>query len=460
MEHGGLPCGVPRVLTAVKRKTVPALLALSAILLTGCARGGRDVRPPYGVPEDPSCAAVPSAAGDAESPQTEVSSLPEGTSLPERTAQPEQTAPPEAPAAPVRAPLPSGTAASLKQTAAAYGCTGAQVAVIIGGQVRYSWKYGYANTASGTPVAEDTKFRAASLSKAAVAMVTLCAAGTGAFGLDDDVGGLLGYPVRAPRWPDVPVTLRMLLTHTSSLTDGEAFLDSRGASSSAPLQTVLRSAGSFTGAKPGTRYVYSNLGAAVLAAAVEKRMNKPFYALAEEYLFAPLGLDCAFSAADLKRPELLADLYLPGGGVGWSVRRQLQEAPSQTLGQTHHIYQGNLTVSACDYAELLCLLLNDGCAGGARVLPEGAAAEILKAQFSGGGRQYGLFISYSDSVIPGRTVAYHTGSNFGMYAAFAFDPQTGTGAVALTSGASGAADGSGIYAVCAKMLRACFGAAE
>ena len=182
--------------------------------------------------------------------------------------------------------------------------------------------------------------------------------------------------------------------------------------------------------------------------------------LAEEFLFAPLGLDCAFSAAYLKQPELLADLYWPGGGVGWSVRRQLQEVPSQTLGQTHHIYQGNLTVSACDYARLLCLLLNDGCKGSVRVLPEGTAQEILKTQFSGVGKQYGLFISFSDSVISGRTVAYHTGSNFGMYAAFAVDPQTGTGAVVLTSGASGAADGSGIYAVCAKMLRACFIAAQ
>ena len=454
MEHGGLPCGIPRLLTAVKRKTVPALSALLAlaILFTGCAGGGQDVPAPKGVPEASSGAAVPA--------QNEVSSLPEGTSLPEQPPQPEETAPTEPPAPPEPVTLPAETQASLKQTAAAYGCTGAQAALIVNGQVCSCWEYGYVNTASGVPVAENTKFRAASLSKTVVAMVTLCAAGTGAFALDDDVGDLLGYAVRAPHWPDVPVTLRMLLTHTASLTDGEAFLDSRNASSSAPLQTVLHSAGSFTGAKPGTRYVYSNLGAAVLAAAVEKRMNKPFYVLAEEYLFSPLGLDCAFSAAYLKQPELLADLYWPGGGVGWSVRRQLQETPSQTLGQTHHIYQGNLTVSARDYACLLCLLLNDGCAGGVRVLPEGAAQEILKTQFSGGGRQYGLFISYSESVIPGRTVAYHTGSNFGLYAAFAFDPQTGTGAVVLTSGASGAADGSGIYAVCAKMLRACFGAAE
>ena len=44
----------------------------------------------------------------------------------------------------------------------------------------------------------------------------------GLFKLDDDVGNFLKFPVRNPRYPAQPITFRHLLTHTSSLDEGEA----------------------------------------------------------------------------------------------------------------------------------------------------------------------------------------------------------------------------------------------
>ena len=42
----------------------------------------------------------------------------------------------------------------------------------------------------------------------------------GLLDLDEDIGNYLGFRVRNPKYPDVPITTRMLLMHTSSITNG------------------------------------------------------------------------------------------------------------------------------------------------------------------------------------------------------------------------------------------------
>ena len=48
---------------------------------------------------------------------------------------------------------------------------------------------------------------------------------------------------------------------------------------------------------------------------------------------------------------------------------------------------------------------------------------------------------------------YHTGSAYGVYNFLSYDPATGDGVVVLTTGASGAKDQRGIYAVCSAIAR-------
>ena len=42
---------------------------------------------------------------------------------------------------------------------------------------------------------------------------------SGKMSLDDDVNDILGMDIRNPRYPDIPVTLRQVMTHTASLND-------------------------------------------------------------------------------------------------------------------------------------------------------------------------------------------------------------------------------------------------
>jgi CubicO group peptidase (beta-lactamase class C family) len=67
-----------------------------------------------------------------------------------------------------------------------------------------------------------TLLQSASMGKLLVTVAALQLVEKGLIKLDDDIDASLPVVVRNPAWPDVPITWRMLLTHTSSLADDES----------------------------------------------------------------------------------------------------------------------------------------------------------------------------------------------------------------------------------------------
>ena len=59
----------------------------------------------------------------------------------------------------------------------------------------------------------DSVFTTASLSKILVTFAVLQQMEQGKLKLDDDIGDSVPFSVRNPKWPEVPITWRMLLTH-------------------------------------------------------------------------------------------------------------------------------------------------------------------------------------------------------------------------------------------------------
>ena len=78
---------------------------------------------------------------------------------------------------------------------------------------------GIADLATSRAVTIDDPVRIASVSKLVVAIAVLRLVEAGKLNLDADVGVLLGRRLRNPAFPDTPITLRLLLSHRSSLTD-------------------------------------------------------------------------------------------------------------------------------------------------------------------------------------------------------------------------------------------------
>ena len=332
-----------------------------------------------------------------------------------------------------------------------YGATGVQAAILRGGTVSGTYEYGYARLDGSVPVTEDTKFRIASLSKLVTDAVFMAMADDGLVSEEMDINGLFDADVRNPYYPDAIITPAMLMTHSSSLADGEVFLSGRNGNASISIEDVLRSPTTYASYEPGSCYSYCNFGVALIGSICERAAGQSFEALASKYIFAPLQIDAGYTASRLRDPSLLAVLY---GAGGYSVEQQMAAAFSEKIGETYDLVQGNLTISAKDYAKVVSSIIRSSVSGSDGIISGSAARRMLTPRFEGQGHSigYGTFLQYG--VIDGEQLCTHTGSNFGMYAACAFHPQTGDGVVVFTSGASGEADPSTeIYLICLDLIR-------
>lgn len=100
--------------------------------------------------------------------------------------------------------------------AAKYGVTGLQVAVVEDGRVADSFSYGWA-VKGVTPMTPDHKIRSASITKVAVGMAAMILKEDGVIDLDESIGTYWGVAAQNPSHPDAAVSIRTLLSHSSSL---------------------------------------------------------------------------------------------------------------------------------------------------------------------------------------------------------------------------------------------------
>ena len=111
-----------------------------------------------------------------------------------------------------------------------------------------------------------------------------------------------------------------------------------------------------------------------------------------------------------------------------------------------------------DYAKLIGVLLNGGLApNGIRVLSQQSVNTICSSHFRESFYGVGYGTQIETTVLPGKTVMVHTGSAYGMFAAYAFCPEENKGVVVLTSGCDRWLEpNSEVYHVCLDMIRALY----
>lgn len=330
-----------------------------------------------------------------------------------------------------------------------YGAIGLQVAVVENGTVVDTFAYGWA-TKNTDPMTADHKMRVASLSKIAVGLTAQVLREEGVVDLDAEIGQYWGITVKNSKYPNKPITLRSLLTHTSTLI-------SYGDNESRDYKKVLARLqnGSFTGGVPGDigYWYYNNYAYGVLGMTLELAANRTTDKILSEKLYAPMGIDAAFGAGDLKNTNLLTTLYRYGGEVARSVATQKASHSSTTPSATGKFFAGGLTISARDFAKLIGMLASDGVYEGVQILqPESVALmETLSSKAVPDGSYQALPMRYRPGLYGTKGIYFHTGSAYGVYNAATYDPETGNGVVVLSTGASGSKDANSIYKVCAEI---------
>ncbi|WEK42890.1 MAG: serine hydrolase [Candidatus Sphingomonas colombiensis] len=197
---------------------------------------------------------------------------------------------------------------------------GCAVGAFRDGKTLFTTAAGMADLEMRKPIDADTLFYAASVSKQFTALAAATLIERGKIGLDDDVRK---YLPELPRY-DAPITVRMLIHHTSGIRDSLTLMRFAGAAGANEMTKAqgldLLFAQKGTNFTPGTSYTYSNGGYLLLAEIVERVSGMPFADYAAQAVMKPLGMKRAMFMND-RRPDLanFAHGYNPKGD-GYAVR--------------------------------------------------------------------------------------------------------------------------------------------
>lgn len=333
--------------------------------------------------------------------------------------------------------------------AAKYGAVGLQAAVVENGEVTDTFSYGWA-VKGVTPMTPDHKIRSASITKVAVGMAAMILNEGGVIDLDESIGTYWGVPAKNPSHPDVPVSIRTLLSHSSSL----KVFSWQVSRSRDNVRNILQSGGSYMKSAPGSSgaWGYNNYGFGVLGQTLELASGKYLDEIMDQRLWSVMGIDAAFESGSVKNTDKLATLY-ENGKVYTSHSALLKNVRPSTLGASGDNYSGGMTISAGDLAKMAALLANDGRYGGLRLL-SGESVALMESD-SGISTSDGVPQAYPlrwrDGLYGRDRLYYHTGSGYGVYNLVSYDPAAGDAVVVLTTGADGSKDSQGIYAVCGEI---------
>jgi CubicO group peptidase (beta-lactamase class C family) len=401
------------------------------------------------------------------------------------------------------APLPEPQAAFLtRQLQAimddpALPLPGLSVVAIRHGEIVYSRHLGSKRLATSAaparPMDENTMFRVASVSKFVTALGAMKLVEEKRLSLDADIGEYLGYRLRNPHFPDRPITLRMLLTHTSSLRDEGGFKWEPNVD----LKEALLPGGRHYGKgamwsadrAPGAWFEYVNFNWGLIATVMERAGGERFDRLMRRLVFDPMGLKAGFYLADFAPARLddVATLYRKrekDGAEAWDPHGPWiaqaddfgNEAPLAPPGLDRYVIgtngtifgpQGSLRISTGELAQLMLMLMNGGRHGSRQILAPQTVATMFSRQWTlhaggangsadgDGGSYRGLYHAWGlgnqhfldasivkdsrasgDRLVEGGgfTGVGHLGWSWGLNALFAFDPRTRDGMIYVSTG--------------------------
>lgn len=327
---------------------------------------------------------------------------------------------------------------------------------------------GEADRATHRLVTADDPVRIASISKLVTALGVMRLVDAGKLDLDRDVSDYLGYALRNPAFPDKLITLRMLLSHQSSLLDGaDRYIIPLGETLQARLAEPALWDTTHT---PGSGWFhYTNLNFPVVASVMERVTGERFDKLIARLVLRPLKLSACFnwsgcSAGSAARAVVL---YRAGGEVAKDDLHGAMPACSVVArsdgncdlsrygpGSNGALFspQGGLRISMRDLAKIGQMLTR----GGKGFLSRKAFAEMTEPEwrFDGSnglgedGTASGFFCAYGlavhligaggpgchdDLFGDGTPRLGHSGDAYGLKSGLWFDPKTGRGLAFFTS---------------------------
>ncbi|SKB83405.1 CubicO group peptidase, beta-lactamase class C family [Sphingobacterium nematocida] len=317
-----------------------------------------------------------------------------------------------------------------------YQAVGVAYVVVKDGQIVHSDAVGYKDLEQKVKLsATDDLFRIASISKSFTATALMKLVEDKRLSLDDDFGKLVGFPVRNPQFPDKVITLRMVLSHTSSINDKNGYFNLDAIN---PNKNPEWAKG-YNTYEPGTGYAYCNLNFNMAGAALERAVGVRFDSYIKAKILTPLGLKAGYCIDSLNQ-ESFAKIYeydsttarFEPQPAAYAARSE--EIKKYELGHKTPVFSptGGMKISAKDLAKYMIMHMNYGQLDTIKIL-EKQSAKIMQTPVNKEAA-YGLALHVNRNFVTNSVMVGHTGSAYGLYSAMFFEPQERFGIVVITNG--------------------------
>jgi Beta-lactamase class C and other penicillin binding proteins len=324
------------------------------------------------------------------------------------------------------------------------GSKALSVAVVKNGEIIYAEAFGKRDMETGEDISKDDLFRIASISKSFTTTALMTLVDAGKLSLDTDMGDILGFKVRNPKFPDKVITVRLVLSHSSSLNDSQGYFS---------LNTINPQTNPDYGLcyndyEPGTKYEYCNLGFNMIGTTVEKLSGERFDNYVRRVVLQPLGLEAGFNVDSLDRAKFvtiyeyvkdtLSGEMVPQAQPAAYVSRGKEIAEGYVQGYSTPIFSptGGMKISAQGLAHYMRMHMNYGKdpVSGTRIISE-QNAKLMQTPVieDNPNNHYAFALKRTKNLIYGQELTGHTGSAYGLYSGMFFDPEKGYGIVMMTS---------------------------
>ena len=312
---------------------------------------------------------------------------------------------------------------------------GLSVAVVKKGKIIYTHSFGLKNIETNTPLTDQNIFRIASISKSFSATSIMQLVEAKKLSLNDDFSNLVGFKVRNPKYPETVITLKMVLSHTSSINDSQGYFN---------LDVINPAKGidwakCYNDYQPGKGYQYCNLNYNMVGAVIERASGERFDMYVRRHILEPLKLYGGYCVDSLDN-NLLTTLYeydsaaktFTASPNAYAPRRD--EIKNYVMGYSTPIFSptGGMKISATDLAKYMTIHMSYGKFNGVKIISK-RSSKLMQRKISAE-EGYGLAISTLADLIPGKVMKGHTGSAYGLYSAMFFQPREKFGIVVITNG--------------------------
>lgn len=325
--------------------------------------------------------------------------------------------------------------AAIQQLMQTTPVVGLSVAVVKNNKIIYNHSFGYKDLDQRLPLQNNNIFRIASISKSFTSTAIMQLVAKKQISLDQDVSELVGFKIRNPKFPNTIITLKMLLSHRSSINDSEGYfsLDAIDPSKNPNWEK------SYNAYEPDKGYMYCNLNYNLAGTILEKMTGVRFDKYIQQQILDPLGLYGGYNVNTLDS-NLIAKIYefkrdstkFINSPSAYAPRTE--EINNYTMGQSTPIFSptGGMKISAHDLAEYMIMHSQLGKHKGKRIIPKNLSKQ-MQAIISEE-ENYGMALETSTQLIPGKTMIGHTGVAYGLYSIMFFEPKEKIGFVVISNG--------------------------